>query len=216
MVVLSVIAPCAALFGYKFFNESEIEAKRSTAAAPEAVKRIVQYNRNFVFSRRNVQEGRWWTAVTSMFAHHDLLHIFFNMSTLWSLGPSLVRTIGTSRFFFIYFGAGLVGNWLQWEWWKKDVSPYRDAGAVGASGCLFGLVGTMTYMMPTSKVYVFFIPLKIWQASVGIGALSIASLQNDWLPGFGHAAHLGGLLFGGASTLILARTGRLLPIRRFR
>jgi membrane associated rhomboid family serine protease len=212
-VVLVIIAPCAALFAYKYMNEAGIDMKGS-ANAPLAVKKIKQYNKTFVFSERNVAEGRWWTGITATFAHGSVAHLILNMSTLWSLGPPLVRALGPAKFGFLYFGAGIAGSLTQYWWWKRTVPKYGEArGAVGASGSLLGLVGAMTYIMPRSQVSFFFIPMTMWQATAGVGALSVASMYNDWLPGLGHAAHLGGLLFGGICAVRLFGTGRFLRTR---
>jgi membrane associated rhomboid family serine protease len=212
-VVAGIIAPCTALFAYKYMNESEIDMK-GVAAAPSAERRLKQYNKAFVFSVRNVEEGRWWTGITATFAHGSIAHLLLNMSTLWSLGPAIATAIGPARFSFIYFGAGIAGSLVQYAWWKRTVPENKDAGAVGASGCLLGLVGAATYLAPRSRVSVFFIPMTMWQSSAAVGAFSVASMYNDWLPFLGHAAHLGGLLFGGISTFVLFRLGILYPMRK--
>jgi membrane associated rhomboid family serine protease len=201
-VVVAIMVPCTALFAYKYFNESEIDMK-GAAASPGAVKRMIQYNKTFVFSMRNVEEGRWWTGITSTFAHAGVLHLIVNMGTLWSLGPIVAKALGPKRFSLIYFGAGIVGSLAQYYWWKRSSPEDKDAGAVGASGSLLGLVGALAIAMPRLKVMVLIFPMALWQCSAGILGLSIASLYNGWLPGLGHAAHLGGMLFGGLSWIMM-------------
>jgi hypothetical protein len=54
-------------------------------------------------------EGEWWTLVTYMFVHAGLMHLAFNMFTLWMFGPRLERAWGTRAFTWFYLWCGLGG-----------------------------------------------------------------------------------------------------------
>ena len=54
-----------------------------------------------------------WQIVTHMFMHGDIMHIFFNMFALWMFGTAVEQTLGSKRFLFIYFSAGLGAVALQ-------------------------------------------------------------------------------------------------------
>lgn len=60
-----------------------------------------------------------WQAVTYMFLHADLGHIFFNMFALVSFGTVLEREWGPGRFLACYFlcgvGAGLIQTGFNWH-----------------------------------------------------------------------------------------------------
>lgn len=59
-----------------------------------------------------------WQAVTYMFLHADMGHIFFNMFALASFGTILEREWGGARFLAFYFicgiGAGLIQTGINW------------------------------------------------------------------------------------------------------
>lgn len=64
--------------------------------------------------------------ITYMFLHdsHNILHIFFNMFTLFMFGPILERTWGARRFLFFYMvcgvGAALVQEGVWALTWRHD------------------------------------------------------------------------------------------------
>ena len=48
-----------------------------------------------------------WQLLTHMFMHGDGTHLFFNMFALWMFGTAVEMRLGTKRFLFIYFSAGI-------------------------------------------------------------------------------------------------------------
>lgn len=48
-----------------------------------------------------------WQIFTHMFMHGGGAHILFNMFALWMFGTQVEKQVGTKRFLFIYFSAGL-------------------------------------------------------------------------------------------------------------
>jgi rhomboid protease GluP len=82
----------------------------------------------------------WWRLVTAMFLHGGLIHIGFNMMSLYQLGPAVEELYGSSRYLFIYVVTGAFGFLI---------SSYSNHTSVGASGALLGLVGVL--LAVTSK-----------------------------------------------------------------
>jgi len=78
----------------------------------------------------------YWRLVTSGFLHASFLHILLNMVFLWILGRSLEPAIGTGRFLVAYGAALLCGSF-------GVILLEPHAPAVGASGAIFGLLGTL-------------------------------------------------------------------------
>ncbi|KAJ1633694.1 hypothetical protein T492DRAFT_979197 [Pavlovales sp. CCMP2436] len=74
--------------------------------------------------------------ITPIFLHADVRHLLFNSISLFNLGPTVERIYGTKRFLLLYLASGLVGNLVGLEYGPPNPS-------VGASGCIFGLVGAM-------------------------------------------------------------------------
>ncbi|GGE28175.1 rhomboid family intramembrane serine protease [Psychroflexus planctonicus] len=54
-----------------------------------------------------------WQIITHMFMHGNEAHIFFNMFALFIFGSVLERSIGQSKFIFIYISSGLGAAGLQ-------------------------------------------------------------------------------------------------------
>ena len=51
--------------------------------------------------------------VTSMFMHADISHLFFNMISLFFLGPTVEQSLGGKRFLILYMLAGIVGTFAH-------------------------------------------------------------------------------------------------------
>lgn len=68
---------------------------------------------------------RSWQIITHMFMHAPfndpygvgIMHILFNMLTLWSFGPVLEQILGSKRFFILYFVSG-IGAYLLFNVWN--------------------------------------------------------------------------------------------------
>ena len=90
------------------------------------------------------------------------------------------------KFLTVYFAGGILGNILY-----IFLAPPLSM-AIGASGAIFALGGTLAVMRPKLRVFIFPlpIPLPLWAAVIG-GFLIIS-----FFPNVAWQAHLGGLAFG--------------------
>ena len=157
---------------------------------------LSDFRNTWVLSPRNLEEGRWYTLITSTFMHGGSGHLVLNMLGLWSFGMPVARAFGVTRFILLYFGSGIAGGLLQGWHWKRTLPPGSDAAAVGASGCIFGLLGAVTLANPWGPVRLVVVPMTMWQSSL-IGVIfSGVCIQTGALPWIGHVDHLGGMAFG--------------------
>jgi membrane associated rhomboid family serine protease len=53
--------------------------------------------RNLIFSLNNLEKGRVWTLLTSLFVHANVLHLFGNMLFLFVFGNTLEKTVGSRQ-----------------------------------------------------------------------------------------------------------------------
>jgi membrane associated rhomboid family serine protease len=144
-----------------------------------------------------------WGLATSMFVHREIFHIFANMLTLYFFGSFLIRLVGDRWFWVIYLGGGILGG-IFFVALGTLADPDSLILAIGASGAVFALAGTLVILAPRLRVYIFPIPVPVplWIAVIG-GFLLIS-----FFPNVAWQAHLGGLLFGMAAAYYIKRRGR--------
>jgi membrane associated rhomboid family serine protease len=132
-----------------------------------------------------------WTIVSAMFVHDGIYHILFNMIALYFYSMYVLTLVGEARFFLVYFIGGLIGNAL----FLLLAGPYSVA--VGASGAIFALGGTLVMLAPRLKVIIFPvpIPMDLWIAIIIFALISLS-------PGVAWQAHAGGLITGLAAGYI--------------
>ncbi|MFH1711508.1 MAG: rhomboid family intramembrane serine protease [Nanoarchaeota archaeon] len=122
-----------------------------------------------------VQGISLWTVITSMFMHAGIMHLFFNMFSLWFIGRFAETIIGKKRLLYFYLISGLfagivfasLSGFFGIGIWEK-IFGNPDIAGVGASGAIFGLIGLIAVLTPRNKVYLIAGPLIaiVLQASV--------------------------------------------------
>lgn len=143
-----------------------------------------------------VMRGQLWRLLTAQYLHANDFHIFVNMLGLHFLGRPLERMWSARRFFIIYTLCGLAGNVFYTILSSRGViSPTMPA--VGASGCIYGLLGIVAVLFPHATVYIYFLfPIKIRTAALIFGGLAVFTVINRGSNYGGEACHLAGLVFG--------------------
>jgi len=144
-------------------------------------------------------EGRWWTLVTHLFLHANLLHLTVNVLGLWFIGPEIEYILGRARYLTLYFLSGIAGGLLQ-----TFFSPPASE-LIGASGSVCGLLLSFTTAypeMPLRALLFFIIPVSMKAKTLGRGLIvvSLACAVLRIVPQVGHLAHLGGALMGALLT----------------
>jgi membrane associated rhomboid family serine protease len=156
------------------------------------------YN-NFLVSWAALEDGRYWTLLTSAFSHNAFLHLFINMYVLKSFGGLIEKVIGSRRFIVFYLLASIVSSFSH-SFVSLLYLNQPEIPALGASGAISGIVILFSLIFPREKILLFgiipvpaligavlFVGLDIWglTAQAGGGGLPI-----------GHGAHLGGAFTG--------------------
>jgi membrane associated rhomboid family serine protease len=140
-----------------------------------------------------VQNGDWYRLITSGFIHYGFLHIAFNMYALYILGSALERYVGSVRFALIYFLSLLAGSFGA-----LVATPH--AQSAGASGAIFGVMGALLVLERQRG-------MALLGGSIG-GLLVINLVFTFAVPGISIGGHIGGLLGGIATGLVLSGYGR--------
>lgn len=133
-----------------------------------------------------------WTLATYMFVHGGLLHLAFNMLSLWMFGPRIEHLWGVRGFTYFYLWCGIGGS-------IAHLLLSGGAGLVGASAAVMGVLLAYALRWPDEEVYVFgIVPMKtrwlvIWLVLINL-AMGVSTVKGG--SGIGWFAHLGGLAFG--------------------
>ena len=138
-----------------------------------------------------VKNGEVYRLITYMFLHGGLIHIFFNMYSLYIVGPRVEDFFGKWKFLLIYLISGISGGLLS-------IAMNGDVISVGASGAIFGLFGALLYFGYNYRGYICAIiksqilPIVIYNLLIGF-----------FISGIDMWGHVGGLIGGIITTYAL-------------
>jgi membrane associated rhomboid family serine protease len=136
-----------------------------------------------------VRSGQWWRLVTFNFLHIGLMHLLFNSSALFSIGPQVESIFGSQKFVFAYVGTGTASAFASYLFLPNN--------SAGASGAIFGLIGLMAvygYRQGGSFGRALMKQMLIW-AAIG--------LMFGFFIGANNVAHIGGLIAGAGLGFVL-------------
>ncbi len=137
---------------------------------------------------------RPWTMVTTIFVHASLLHIAFNMFSMFIVGRQIEPMIGRVRFLALFLLSGIGGSVGMLLINPGTLS--QATAVVGASGAIFGMFGA--YFIIARHLGANATQLLVVIAiNLGIGFI---------VPGFAWQAHVGGLVIGALVALVFVRT----------
>ncbi|REC50894.1 rhomboid family intramembrane serine protease [Chryseobacterium piscium] len=166
-----------------------------------AIISFIAFNNKEIFEKYKFNVGailhrkEYVRVLSAGFLHADIMHLLFNMMTLYFFGPVILEGFGNIGFLIIYFGSILLGNIFSLFIYQKQ--PWYSA--IGASGGVSGILFAAIAMMPNIGIYFFFIPIPIPGFIFGLlyFSYSVYMMLNpkQW-DNLGHAAHLGGAFFG--------------------
>ena len=92
-----------------------------------------------------VIEGRqYWRLVTSIFLHAGLSHLGSNLLVQILMGNAVERNLGAVRYVVLYFFSGIAGNIVSV---LIDYANGINTYSVGASGAVFGVMGTLIVLI---------------------------------------------------------------------
>lgn len=169
--------------------------------AVTAIISFMAFNNQTLFEKYKFNVGAILTnkeyvrLISAGFLHGDLMHLLFNMLTLYFFGPIVIQAFGEVGFLIVYFGSILLGNLFSLYLYQSQ-SWYS---AIGASGGVSGILFASIAMIPDLGIYFFFIPIAIPGYIFGLAYFSYSvymMLNPRQGDNIGHAAHLGGAFFG--------------------
>jgi len=134
----------------------------------------------------------YWRLLTSGFLHASVIHIGFNMLSLWFVGRSLEPAIGRMYFSAVYFTSLLCGSFGA-LWFTPD-SP-----TLGASGAIFGVFGALIMVARARRI-------PLWQSGL-LPILIFNFVYTLSVAGVSLGGHLFGCLAGFATGYLVTEYG---------
>jgi membrane associated rhomboid family serine protease len=150
-------------------------------------------------SRATVNNGEVWRLVTSGFLHAGLLHLLFNMLSLYIVGGILEPAVGRVRFAVIYFVSLLAGSF-------GALVAQPHGLTLGASGAVFGVMGAAAVVLRSRGIDVMQSGLGIW---------IILNLVLSFRPGISIGGHIGGLIGGAVLAYLMVEAPRRVRMPAF-
>jgi membrane associated rhomboid family serine protease len=153
---------------------------------------------DFGLSLAGLREGKIWQLFTFQFLHGGIAHLVMNGLALFSFGRFLERELGRGKYLTLYFLSGVAGGLLQ-VLATLLLRHSAHSPCVGASAGIAGLLGAFMLSHPDLRMFIIPIPFPI-RAWTLLWVVLPVSIIGTVFPfgGIAHAAHLGGLLAGGA------------------
>ena len=139
-------------------------------------------------SRLYVRNGEWYRLLTCTLVHAGIIHLLCNMYSLYIVGTQLENVIGKLKFTIVYIISALSGSLLS--------IIFSSSYSVGASGAIFGLLGSLLYFGYHYRLYLSNV---IKSQLIPIIVLNLA--LGFMIPGIDNIAHIGGLIGGYLATM---------------
>jgi membrane associated rhomboid family serine protease len=138
-----------------------------------------------------VAAGEYWRLLGAAFLHVGLLHLVFNMIALAVVGPGLERVFGHWRFLALYLLSALGGS-LAVYLFGDPFGP-----VAGASGAIYGLFAASVIVLRNLGL-----DPRAMLVTIGL------NLAISFAPGISLLGHLGGLIVGALTALVLVYAPR--------
>jgi membrane associated rhomboid family serine protease len=157
-------------------------------------------------SSEGMAHGRVYQLLTFQFLHGSLLHLLLNMIGIYFFGRAVEQMLGSRGMLKLYLASGVVGGLLH-VGLSFAFPKVFDAGVVGASAGVFGLIAafaTHAPEQPITMLVLFILPVTFKAGVLLIieACISLAGVLGPLLPhpffqsNIAHGAHLGGMLTG--------------------
>ena len=142
------------------------------------------------FQKDLILGEEYYRLITSAFLHIGIFHLLFNCYALYVIGRQLESFLGKIKFLIIYLVSALCGSLMS--------MIFPISISAGASGAIFGLLGSLLYFGYNYRVY-----LGTVLKSQIIPLILINLIFGFMVSGINNAAHIGGLIGGILITMSL-------------
>lgn len=140
------------------------------------------YN-SMVLNSSKILNGEYYRLLSCIFMHGGIIHLLCNMYCLYVIGPQVESFFGKIKYIVIYLLSGIIGSLMSLS--------ITNSISLGASGAIFGLLGSILYFGYHYRVY---LSQAIKSQIIPIIVLNL--FLGFMLNGVDNAAHIGGLIGG--------------------
>ena len=125
----------------------------------------------------------YYRIITGAFLHGNFLHLLSNCYALYIVGKQIESFYGKKKFLIIYFFSLVCGSLLS--------MALSENASVGASGAIFGLMGSLLYFGYYYRVYIG----STWKNNI-LPVIVMNLALGIIIPGIDYLGHIGGLIGG--------------------
>ena len=158
------------------------------------------YNKGGFYTRAFFEEKQYYRAITSMFLHWDVNHLFSNMIIFFYLGEMVEKYFGHIKYVVIYITAGIMGNLVSAGY---EIYMELNVISAGASGAVFGVIGALLVLACTHRGHLEKITINKLLIMIAYSLYSGLVGEN-----INNAAHIGGFLGGALLAFLLWAFGK--------
>ena len=129
--------------------------------------------------------SRPWTLITYAFLHGSFSHLYSNMFSLAIFGSILEKVVGDKNLLKVFLSSAIVSGLF---------STFFYDSVIGASGAVFGIMGTLAVLRPKMVIWTFGVPMHMMVAIIIYGLLDLAGMFYP--SNVANVGHLSALVFG--------------------
>lgn len=139
-----------------------------------------------------------WSIITYMFLHANIMHIFFNMVSLYWFGRIILERISHKQLIALYILGGLSGAILYLI--SYNIFPYfshavNHSYLLGASGAVVAICIAAATLLPNYTIRLMLIgEIKLAWLATGMVLISLFGITGN--NAGGEFAHIGGAIIG--------------------
>lgn len=130
----------------------------------------------------------YWQIITSPLVHSNLVHLLFNMLTLWFLGPSVEERLGKRGYIVLSLISALcaMGAVLITSWETRNIT-------IGYSGIIYGILVAQALFFPDNRIVILALfPMKMKHAVLLFAAIELYLSLSPEGSIVSHVSHLFG------------------------
>ena len=148
----------------------------------------------------------YFTLVSSLFLHSDILHFLGNMIFLFVFGDDIEEATGPLRFVAFYLLCGIAAALAF-----VASAPHSPVPLIGASGAIAGVLAAYLMLRPCAKIttlmFRFIVQLNAYWVISAWALFQVWQLMSQPKDDVAYMAHVGGFMAGAALFPLMRRRG---------